>query len=131
MIKKGMTVKQAAERWVSEMNVFPSDMIETLMNADPTSWDEMTETDENAPYSYEGDLPIWGWLWQFNDGFDSEWAKEHIHEISNCGFRIYKHENWGLFLGIDGAGYDFYEAHWIPLYKARGLKWHDPETDPA
>lgn len=22
------------------------------------------------------------------------------------------------------SGYDFYEAHWIPLYEARGLKWH-------
>lgn len=26
-----------------------------------------------------------------------------------------------------GAGYSFYTEHWIPLYKARGLKWHDKE----
>ena len=30
----------------------------------------------------------------------------------------------GYFFGIDGAGYSFYEEHWIPLYKARGLQWH-------
>lgn len=30
-------------------------------------------------------------------------------------------------IGIDGAGYDFYEAHWIPLYEARGLHWHEGE----
>ena len=26
-------------------------------------------------------------------------------------------------------GYDFYENHWIPLYKARGLQWHETETE--
>ena len=26
---------------------------------------------------------------------------------------------------MDGCGYDFYLEHWVPLYKARGLKWHD------
>lgn len=29
-----------------------------------------------------------------------------------------------LYLGIDGAGYDFYESHWIPLYKTLGYSWH-------
>ena len=27
-------------------------------------------------------------------------------------------------LGIDGAGYDFYDAHWVPLYRLRGFTWH-------
>lgn len=130
MLSKGMTVKDAAERWVNcDLNAFPSDMIATLINADPDSWEEVTEKDEDTAYSYDGYLPIWGWLWQFKDSIDSDWAEEHIREISNCGFRIYRHEDWGLFLGVDGAGYDFYEAHWIPLYKAHGLEWHDPETE--
>jgi hypothetical protein len=30
-----------------------------------------------------------------------------------------------LVLGINGAGYDFYEHHWIPLYEALGYSWHD------
>ena len=42
---------------------------------------------------------------------------------------MYKHEEFGYFFGIDGAGYDFYEAHWTPLYKARGLHWHDERTE--
>lgn len=29
-----------------------------------------------------------------------------------------------LYLGINGAGYDFYESHWIPLYQALGYSWH-------
>lgn len=29
-----------------------------------------------------------------------------------------------LFLGVNGAGYSFYDSHWIPLYKALGYSWH-------
>ena len=27
----------------------------------------------------------------------------------------------GVFLGVNGMGYDFFEAHWIPLYKIFGV----------
>ena len=54
-----------------------------------------------------------------------------IRVMSDCGFRIYQHEEWGYFFGIDGAGYDFYSEHWIPLYKSRGLQWHDPAAEKA
>lgn len=75
----------------------------------------------------DGFLPMWGTMWQFGDNCDDYWLIEQngIQLMSNCGFRIYEHDEWGYFFGIDGAGYDFYEAHWIPLYKARGLKWHN------
>ena len=53
--------------------------------------------------------------------------------MADCGFRIYESEEFGYFFGIDGAGYSFYEEHWIPLYKQRGLQWHktDEETEVA
>ena len=72
-------------------------------------------------------LPMWGTLWNFADGCNNNWLEKQdgIQKMSECGFRIYEHEEWGYFFGIDGAGYDFYENHWIPLYKIRGLKWHD------
>ena len=79
---------------------------------------------------YDG-LPMWGMMWSFGDSADNYWL-EHmngIHIMSECGFRIFKSEEFGYFFGIDGAGYDFYEAHWIPLYRARGLQWHDPDTE--
>lgn len=71
-------------------------------------------------------LPMWGTMWSFGDTLDDEWLEEDngIQKMSGCGFRIYYHEEWGYFFGIDGAGYDFYESHWMPLYKVRGLKWH-------
>lgn len=40
-------------------------------------------------------------------------------------FRIYEQEDFEYIFGIDGCGYDFYEAHWIPLYEKRGFHWDD------
>lgn len=90
---------------------------------------EVDESDMELEY-YDG-LPMWGTMWSFGDSADDWWLEEDegIRIMSNCGFRIYEHEEFGYFFGIDGAGYDFYEAHWIPLYKARGLKWHDESAE--
>lgn len=72
-------------------------------------------------------LPMWGTIWSFGNSIDDHWLEDedNLRLMSQCGFRIYEHEEWGFFFGVDGAGYDFYDAHWIPLYKARGLHWHD------
>lgn len=78
-------------------------------------------------------LPMWGTMWSFHDLCDCHKLEEDdgIALLSKCGFRVYKSDEFGYFFGIDGCGYDFYEAHWIPLYKAWGLKWHDPKTEVA
>lgn len=77
-----------------------------------------------------GDLPMWGTMWSFGDSCDNWWLEEDdgIKKMSECGFRIYENEEFGYFFGIDGAGYDFYSEHWLPLYKARGLQWHETES---
>lgn len=74
-------------------------------------------------------LPMWGTMWSFGNGLDDEWLSDYdgIKLMSECGFRIFYSGEFGYFFGIDGAGYDFYEAHWIPLYEARGLHWHEEE----
>lgn len=69
-------------------------------------------------------FPMWGTMWQFSDSCDDWWLEENLHEMADCGFRIYESEEFGYFFGIDGAGYDFYSEHWMPLYKTRGLQWH-------
>lgn len=79
-----------------------------------------------------GYLPMCGTMWAFGDSLDDEWLeKDGLRIMANCGFRIYEQEDYGYIFGIDGCGYDFYDSHWIPLYKARGLQWHDPETEKA
>lgn len=73
-------------------------------------------------------LPMWGTLWTFGEGLDEDWARENPELLAQCGFRIFEDQETGdIYIGIDGAGYSFYEAHWIPLYRARGLQWHDVE----
>lgn len=76
-------------------------------------------------------FPMWGTMWSFGDSCDDWWLEEDngIKLMSECGFRIYESEEFGYFFGIDGAGYNFYTEHWIPLYKARGLQWHEIETE--
>ena len=79
-------------------------------------------------------LPMWGTMWSFGDSCDEHWLDDRYSDdgitlMSQCGFRIFKSCEFGYFFGIDGAGYDFYESHWLPLYKARWLEWHDPDTD--
>lgn len=72
-------------------------------------------------------LPMWGTMWSFGDNADDDWLEEEdgIRKMSECRIRIYHSEEFGYFFGIDGAGYSFYESHWIPLYKAIGFHWHD------
>lgn len=78
-------------------------------------------------------LPMWSVMWAFHDDIDNEWLNgeylgPHLQEMANCGFRIYEQEDYGYIFGIDGAGYSFFEAHFVPLYKARGLHWHTEEV---
>ena len=93
---------------------------------------EQVQVDESEmEHEYYDGLPMWGTMWSFGDSADDWWLSDGdgIKIMSQCGFRIYEHEEFGYFFGIDGAGYDFYEAHWIPLYKARGLRWHDESAE--
>jgi hypothetical protein len=85
---------------------------------------------EDFEVERESYLPMWGTMWSFGDIIDEDWLKGEfgtngLQIMADCGFRIYEQEDYGYVFGIDGAGFDFYEAFWIPLYKARGLRWHD------
>lgn len=76
----------------------------------------------------DGWLPMWGTLWTFGCALDEDWARSNPELVADCGFRIFEDNETGdIYIGIDGAGYDFYEAHWVPLYEARELKWHSEE----
>ena len=72
-------------------------------------------------------FPMWSTVWQAV-GFQSEWIGRNLDKVANCGFEIYEAEDLdGYIIGVNGAGYDFYEAHWVPLYEAQGLKWHNED----
>lgn len=86
---------------------------------------------EGFEVEYDDFLPMWGTMWSFRDSADNYWLEEAggIGIMSRCGFRVYESQEFGYFFGIDGAGYSFYEEHWVPLYRARGLQWHDPKAE--
>lgn len=67
---------------------------------------------------YDDVLPSYGWIWQFKNGSDIDWfsKKENLRMMSNYGFRIYEHDTWGFFFGVDACGEDFYAKYWMPLY---------------
>lgn len=96
--------------------------------ARPFSWSLTIWKSWTKPCSQCG-----GTMWSFGDSCDDYWLEyaDGVQAMSDCGFRVYQHEEWGFFFGIDGAGYDFYSEHWIPLYKRRGLQWHDPAAEKA
>lgn len=72
----------------------------------------------------DGYLPMWGWMWTL-DSCTEHWIRHNLEKTADMGFRIYEDEDGDIYIGIDGAGYDFYAAHWMPLYDAMGLQWHN------
>lgn len=86
---------------------------------------------DDISVEYDSLFPMWGTMWSFGNSMDDYWLDEldGLQIMSDHGFRIYEHEEFGYFFGIDGAGYSFYDHHWSPLYEARGLQWHEKEID--
>lgn len=76
-------------------------------------------------------LPDWEWMWAFGDSADDYWLSSMggIQKMSLCGFRVYEHNEWGCFFGIDRDERDFYESHWIPLYRLRNLAQCKPKEE--
>jgi hypothetical protein len=114
-------IKHETRKWIAQFTEIPQKVIEKLHEAG----DGITEL---TPSETEADtfLPMWGAMWTFGNITDQWWLEDerNLKAMADCGFRIYEQEDYGYVFGIDGMGYDFYEAHWIPLYKARGLQWH-------
>ena len=105
---------------------------ENLYVVDLDSGETVTAKENEFDVLRYDPFPMWGTMFALTDPTDIEWANgeylgPHLQEIADCGFRIYQSDDFGVLLGVDGAGYNFYEAHFIPLYKARGLHLHKEE----
>lgn len=83
------------------------------------------ECNEYENWKYEkmeyNNLPMWGWLWIA----DNLIHETDIKKLSEIGFRIYESEDFNYLIGIDGAGFSFYDHYWLPMYNALNLQWHD------
>lgn len=67
----------------------------------------------------------WGTLFSPKNGLDQQWIGENSDDIATLGFFVFESDIYGYLLGIDAGGFDFYQVFWIPLYRLRGLQWHN------
>jgi hypothetical protein len=80
---------------------------------------------------------MWGTMFIVNDSVDKRRIKALLKPVEDEEDELYGSQEVGdtgisafeidgeLVLGINGAGYDFYEQHWTPLYNALGYEWHE------
>ena len=72
---------------------------------------------EFSEYEMGDYYPMWGTVFSVRDNFLSEKIVENAQKIyEECNIWVGEQEDFGIILGINGAGYDFYEAHWEPLF---------------
>lgn len=105
--------------WVNDVfeNV-PMYLIEASMKEDV--WTTYMINDENEFEEFTNNgvyYPMWSTAFYVNASYLSDMIYENKEDICKLGFVImYNEDMYDIYLGIDGAGYDFYEAHWMPLY---------------
>ena len=116
------TKLDACQSWVDSFNAIPVSVAEKLLKV--SGYNDFLEITENE--DADDIFPAWSTMWTMDSKVDKDWceSEEGITALSECGFRVYESEDYGVVFGIDGAGYNFYEYHWLPLYEKRGLLWH-------
>lgn len=83
---------------------------------------EVMDEDEIEDIDY---YPSWGTVFRVTSDLFKEKIKANMEAVNDLGLLIYNdYLNNEMYIGIDGGGYDFYEAYWEPLYKIFGFKWH-------
>jgi len=61
--------------------------------------------------------------WRDSSDEEAYLADAGWQDVGGTGF-IAREFDGRLVLGVNGAGYDFYESHWRRLYEELGYSWH-------
>lgn len=135
MIKEYKTVEDCTHFWINDWWSMLDSSLITELGDWYEHWDfrGIDRSDDESEDDGWGDglayldVPMWNTWFQPDERLDLEFIEAHQKEVAELGFTLIYHDDelWGL--GVDGAGYDFYDAHWIPLYKLRGFEWHDTD----
>lgn len=114
--------KQKVENWVNSrfdyIPLYAAELLADNMLVDHIDLSDYDGDDGELPY------PMWGTLFHYRGRADdfAELAKK-------AGFLVIEGvpDLDGVLLGVQGVGRSFYEAHWLPLYRA--LFGHEDEPD--
>ncbi len=121
-----MNKKQAVERLVDSFSQVPANWVATMAEKTGDSFFD----------------PMWSTMWIVKDSVDARnilklqvtdnedensetYGFQQLKDLGIYSFMI----DGEIVLGINGAGYDFWESHWTPLYDALGYNWHDKEEN--
>lgn len=83
--------------------------------------------DSDPDEYYNNEYPMWNTIFEVSNEFMENDINNNIDEIQELGFGIIhpisdsRGELLNTSLFFKGAGYDFYEAHWIPLFNLLGF----------
>lgn len=124
--EEGSTISQYGEYGQEERFSYTVNMVDTARQV-VIATDEDGEVLE-VPFDELANLdgrPMWNAMWVIN----GEPSYLEIQEFNECGISVYEDGDGGWYFGIDGCGYDFYDAHWIKLYREYGMCWHSTEDD--
>ena len=128
-----MTEIEAVERFINDwFDCFPAgEMRKKFADTWFDAW-EFLGNDYYGTYGHVNE-PMWNTWFIPAGGYTYGWIENHQEEVADCGFTIIINPGdycgaGSLFaIGVDGCGYSFMNEHFLPLYRAMGLKWHDEE----
>ena len=111
-----------------ECILYPSDEVmlegylENLSDHDDIfklSKEEILNSEEFDIYKDENYCqPAWGTVYKVDNFFVNSKYMD-VDKLYKLGIGVMEHKT-GDYLFIDGVGYDFYDYHWIPLFKQLG-----------
>lgn len=115
------------EEYQDELEVYNANFAEYEENL--RKWKQYQDAYEQWEQDCESEnYPMWGTLFEVNDSFVGTQILEKLKEVQDIGFLVLDDfDELGVCLGVAGAGYSFYDAHWTPLYDLLGLHWHKEE----
>ena len=91
--------------------------------------EEEKETAIDDWYLESEHYPMWNTIFEAKDNFTSEKIIEDIDGLYKLGIGVIAPTDYTLAcLFIAGAGYDFYDHHWIPLFKRWGWLKEDEKV---